>query len=138
LIQLSRRTTRLAVVALVALACSCGDDTGLGGASQGGGGGTPAQTGGGGQAQIGGNGTGGAPATTTGGMGGGDGGAGGEVMPAPPGPPGNALVSAGDRVSSPSYTLVFTMGQSTINQTKTTSSNYRLHGGLIGATGSLP
>lgn len=124
------------LAALVAL--SCGDDTGLGGAaSQGGGGGSPAETGGGGQAQIGGNGSGGSPTTTTSGMGG-DGGAGGEVMPALPGPPGNALVSAGDRVSSPSYTLVFTMGQSTINQTKMTSSSYRLQGGLIGATGSLP
>jgi hypothetical protein len=47
-------------------------------------------------------------------------------------------VGAGDVCKSPQYKLVFTMGQPTQNQTKTTSPSYRLQGGLIGANGSLP
>jgi hypothetical protein len=34
--------------------------------------------------------------------------------------------------------MVFTFGQPTQNQGKTTSPGYRMQGGLIGANGSLP
>lgn len=68
---------------------------------------------------------------------GGEGGAGGRP-PVPPGPPGNETVSAGDVMRSPSYKMVFTLGQPTQNQSKTTSPSYRMQGGLIGANGSLP
>lgn len=79
-------------------------------------------------------GAGGQAATTTG-----AGGAGGQGG-APPanGPPGTELVSAGEISTSPSYVLVFTLGQPTQNQGKTTSPGYRLQGGLAGANGSLP
>jgi len=124
-------------IACVALAC--GDDANpTGGSSQGGSGGDTTTSGGGGQG-AGGMASGGAPSGGGGAGAGPSGGGGAGGGPPPdPGPPGNALVSAGDRVSSPSYTLVFTMGQSTQNQSKMTSQNYRLHGGLIGSTGNLP
>ncbi|WP_437561785.1 hypothetical protein [Sorangium sp. So ce542] len=48
------------------------------------------------------------------------------------------VVSAGEVVSSPSYRMVFTLGQPTQNQGKTTSPSYRMQGGLVGANGSLP
>ncbi len=48
------------------------------------------------------------------------------------------VVSAGKVVSSPSYRMVFTLGQPTQNQGKTTSPSYRMQGGLVGANGSLP
>ncbi|NUP08470.1 MAG: hypothetical protein HOW73_20665 [Polyangiaceae bacterium] len=138
-----RSTRRLApaylasLFALVAFACS--DDTttqGTGASSQGGEAGQPSN-GGGGESSTGGSpGTGGI-ASQGGNGAGGDGGSGG-APPPEPGPPGNALVSAGDYVSSPNYKLVFTMGQSTQNQSKMTSPNYRLQGGLIGSTGNLP
>ncbi|XXX80387.1 hypothetical protein WMF30_16610 [Sorangium sp. So ce134] len=41
-------------------------------------------------------------------------------------------------MSSPSYRMVFTLGQPTQNQGKTTSPGYRMQGGLVGANGSLP
>ncbi|MDI3291903.1 hypothetical protein [Polyangium sp. 15x6] len=83
-----------------------------------------------------------APSTTpgsTGGSGGtgGEGGSGGAPF-VPPGPPGNETVSAGDVMRSPRYKMVFTLGQPTQNQSKTTSPSYRMQGGLIGANGSLP
>ncbi|MDC0744349.1 hypothetical protein [Polyangium mundeleinium] len=82
------------------------------------------------------------PTAGTGGGGGsggtgGDGGTGG-MPPVPPGPPGMETVSAGDVMKSPSYKMVFTLGQPTQNQSKTTSPSYRMQGGLIGANGSLP
>src|SRR5262245_44094583 len=70
------------------------------------------------------------------GGGGGMGGAGGGS--AAHGPPATDFVSAGEVSKSPSYKLVFTFGQSTQNQEKTTSPSYRLQGGLVGANGSLP
>lgn len=48
------------------------------------------------------------------------------------------VVSAGRVVKSPRYRMVFTLGQPTQNQGKTTSPSYRMQGGLIGANGSLP
>ena len=57
---------------------------------------------------------------------------------APSGPVAADIVNAGTSVSSANYRLVFTFGQSTQNQGKTTSPNYRIQGGPIGAQGSLP
>lgn len=54
------------------------------------------------------------------------------------GHPSSETVSAGDMAKSPSYTMVFTFGQPTQNQGKTTSAGYRMQGGLVGANGSLP
>jgi hypothetical protein len=48
------------------------------------------------------------------------------------------MVSGGEVSKSPGYKLVFTFGQSSQNQEKTTSPSYRHQGGLIGANGSLP
>lgn len=46
------------------------------------------------------------------------------------------LVSAGKRSTSPKYQMVFTLGQSSPHQGSSTSESYRLHSGIIGATGS--
>jgi hypothetical protein len=48
------------------------------------------------------------------------------------------LVSAGTRTSSPSYTLVHTLGQPSSLQSTHVSTSYRLQGGLVGANGSPP
>jgi hypothetical protein len=45
-------------------------------------------------------------------------------------------VSAGTVSTNAKYRLVWTMGQSTINQGQSNSTSYRLQGGLIGANGS--
>lgn len=50
----------------------------------------------------------------------------------------NQLVSAGERSSSPNYTLVYTFGQPSQLQSTHDSTNYRIQGGLIGANGSPP
>ena len=68
--------------------------------------------------------------------GGGQGGAGGGT--AENGPSATETVSAGEVSSSSKYKMVFTLGQPTQNQEKTTSKSYRMQGGLIGANGSLP
>ncbi|WP_438019687.1 hypothetical protein WMF18_11710 [Sorangium sp. So ce315] len=47
-------------------------------------------------------------------------------------------VTAGEVAKSARYRMVFTLGQPTQNQSTTTSPRYRMQGGLIGATGSLP
>jgi hypothetical protein len=47
-------------------------------------------------------------------------------------------VSAGEVSKSPNYKMVFTFGQPTQNQGKTTSPGYRMQGGLVGANGSAP
>jgi len=84
--------------------------------------------------------TGSTSGTGGGGGSGGSGGSGGDggMPPAEPGPPGMDIVSAGDVMKSPSYRMVFTLGQPTQNQSKTTSPRYRMQGGLIGANESLP
>jgi hypothetical protein len=66
------------------------------------------------------------------------GGEGGQIMEASEGAPATELVSAGQVAKSPSYRMVFTLGQPTQNQGKTTSPRYRMQGGLVGANGSLP
>jgi hypothetical protein len=79
-----------------------------------------------------------------GGQGGGGGGAGGEGGAggqgggtADNGHPATETVSAGEVTASSKYKMVFTLGQPTQNQGKTTSSKYRLQGGLVGANGSV-
>jgi len=72
-----------------------------------------------------------------GGGGGGDGGAGGSSS-ADNGPPSSETVSAGEVSKSPKYKMVYTLGQPTQNQGKSSSPAHRLQGGVIGATGSLP
>jgi hypothetical protein len=54
------------------------------------------------------------------------------------GPGATQLVNGGDTVKSPGYKMIFTLGQPTQNQNKTTSPGYRMQGGLIGANGTLP
>jgi len=48
------------------------------------------------------------------------------------------FVNAGGVMQSPGYKMVYTLGQPTQNQGKTTSPSYRMQGGVIGANGSLP
>jgi hypothetical protein len=48
------------------------------------------------------------------------------------------FVSGGSYMKSTNYSMVYTVGQPTQIQTTTTSPSYRMQGGLIGATGSLP
>ncbi|WP_437783902.1 hypothetical protein [Sorangium sp. So ce1097] len=68
----------------------------------------------------------------------GGGGEGGAPEVADVGRTASDVVSAGQVVRSPSYRMVFTLGQPTQNQGKTTSPSYRMQGGLVGANGSLP
>jgi hypothetical protein len=53
-------------------------------------------------------------------------------------PPATGFVSAGVVAESANYRMVFTFGQGTPTQQKTNSPSYRMQGGLIGATESLP
>lgn len=133
---MSKTAFVLGLLSVLTFACSDDGDGTAGSTNQGGEAGSASTNGGGGQGagDVGGAGAGGTMVISGGG---GEGGTGGGPPP-DPGPPGNAFVSAGEYASSPNYSLVHTTGQSTMNQTKMTSSNYRLHGGLIGATGSLP
>jgi hypothetical protein len=55
-----------------------------------------------------------------------------------PGQTVNQLVTAGERSSSTTYTLVYTFGQPSKLQSTHNSTNYRLQGGLVGANGSPP
>lgn len=55
-----------------------------------------------------------------------------------PGQTMNQLVTAGERTSSTNYTLVYTFGQPSSTQSTHQSTNYTIHGGLIGANGSPP
>lgn len=47
-------------------------------------------------------------------------------------------VNSGHVVASDNFRMVFTLGQPTANQSTTTSPNFKLHGGLVGANGSPP
>lgn len=128
--QSSTRYGACVGVALLVAAAACGGSgTVATGTSSGTGGETATSSGGAG-------GIGGATTTSTSSTGG-TGGVGG-MGPGAHGPHAGDVVSAGDVCSSPSYRMVFTMGQPTQNQTKTTSPSYRMQGGLIGATGTLP
>jgi hypothetical protein len=88
------------------------------------------------------------PATTSSNSSAGSGGAGGEGGAGGAGGQGGGTadtgvsatetVSAGEVSKSPNYRMVFTFGQPTQNQGKTTSPSYRVQGGLVGANGSAP
>lgn len=108
------------VLAVVSPGCSCGGDDSASSATAGVGGAGGAGGDGGG--------------TTTSSAGG----AGGEGGAVPGGGLATETVSAGEVSSSPSYRMVYTLGQPTQNQGKTTSPGYRMQGGLVGANGSLP
>jgi len=54
------------------------------------------------------------------------------------GPGAKDMVSSGKVSTSSKYKLVWTMGQSTQNQSKMSTAKYRLQGGLVGANGSEP
>ncbi|WP_197041182.1 hypothetical protein [Chondromyces apiculatus] len=82
----------------------------------------------------GGGGEGGASTGGGGGAGGGGGQGGGVV--AVQGAPATETVSAGRFVKSPNYSMVFTLGQPTQNQGKSTSPSYRMQGGVVGASGN--
>ncbi len=124
----------IALSALAAPGCGGGTDTSgsTSAGASGGTGGTGGATGGTGGAT---GGTGGATGGT-GGSTGGTGGAGGSTASDDFGAQGSAFVNAGGQAKSANYRMVFTLGQSTVNQGPTSSANYRLHGGLVGATGS--
>ncbi len=53
-------------------------------------------------------------------------------------PSATQVVGAGETATSQNYKMVFTLGQPTTNQDKSTSANRRLRGGLQGANGSSP
>jgi hypothetical protein len=85
------------------------------------------------------------PTTSSSGVGGagGEGGAGGQGGAggagggtADLGVPATETVSAGEVSKSANYKMVFTFGQPTQNQGKTTSPSYAMQGGLVGANGS--
>ncbi|HRI68243.1 MAG TPA: hypothetical protein PK156_28635 [Polyangium sp.] len=80
-----------------------------------------------------------APPSTTngsGGAGGAGGGGGNEVVDR--GHSATEMVTAGEFAKSQKYKMVFTFGQPSQNQAKMMSSSYRMRGGLVGATGSVP
>lgn len=114
------RAGQFAAVLATLLLFACGDGSSTGTGSAGGQGASGGQ---GGQGGAGGG---------EGGMGGTGGG--GQNF----GPPATDFVNAGGVSKSTGYRLVWTLGQSTQNQSKTSSSKYRLQGGLVGANGSLP
>ncbi len=58
--------------------------------------------------------------------------------PMRPGHTQGQLVNVGEHMSSESYEMVFTLGQPSQTQATHASANYRLQGGLIGASGSPP
>jgi hypothetical protein len=46
------------------------------------------------------------------------------------------IVSGGNVMKSPGFTMISTLGQSSQHQGATTSTNFKLRGGLVGVTGS--
>ncbi len=129
-----------ALVAMASPGCSSGNEsqvpTGSStmSSSSGGSGGGTGGTGTGGTG-TGGTGTGGTGTGGTG-TGTGTGGTGGGTM-ADKGRSATETVTAGEVGTSPSYKMLFTLGQPTQNQGKTTSPSYGLQGGLVGANGSV-
>ena len=128
-----------ALVAMASPGCSSGNESQVATGSittSSSGGSSGGSTGGTG---TGGTGTGGTGAGTgTGGTGAatGTGGTGGGTM-ADKGRSATETVTAGEVGTSPSYKMLFTFGQPTQNQGKTTSPSYGLQGGLVGANGSV-
>jgi hypothetical protein len=81
---------------------------------------------------------GGTGGTSSGGDGGTDGGTSSGGDGGTFGPSATQLVGAGQVANSPGYRMVFTVGQPSLSQTKTTSPSFRMQGGLVGATETLP
>ena len=79
-----------------------------------------------------------APPTTTAGSGGAGGAGGGGNETVDNGHSATEMVTGGEFAKSQKYKMVFTFGQPTQNQGKMMSSSYRMRGGLVGATGSVP
>jgi hypothetical protein len=139
-----------ALVAMASPGCSSGNesqvatDAGTTSSSGGGTGGTGTGGTGTGGTGTGGTGTGGTGTGGTGagtgtggtGAGTGTGGTGGGTM-ADKGRSATETVTAGEVGTSPSYKMLFTFGQPTQNQGKTTSPSYGLQGGIVGANGSV-
>lgn len=116
----------LGALALATPGCG-GSDTNTSGKGGGGNGGSSA-----GAAGSTTGGTGGAGGTiTTGGTGGAGGGSSDNGAQA------SAFVNAGGKAKSQNYQMVFTLGQATPNQARISSANFRLQGGIIGATGAF-
>lgn len=111
-----------AVAAIASSGCSSGSDTD---ASSRGAGASSSSSGGGGNGGAGGGGEGGA-------------GGGGGGMTADNGHSATETVTAGEVAKSPGYKMIFTFGQPTQNQGKSSSPGYRIQGGLVGANGSAP
>lgn len=65
-------------------------------------------------------------------------GGGGGAAPAAKGRSAGDLVSAGQVSKSPGYKMIYTLGQPSQNQGKMSSPKFRVQGGLVGASGSLP
>lgn len=118
----------IVVVALASPGCSSGEDTEHGSTTE------PTTTSASASAST--------SASASSGAGGGAGGAGGAGGhgggTADNGVPATETVTAGEVSKSPKYRMVFTFGQPTQNQGKTTSPGYRMQGGLVGANGSAP
>ncbi len=122
----------LATFSLVAAtAAGCGDSsnntTGGGASTTTSNGGNGGEGGTGGSGGVGGTGgTGGSGGSTTSST---------DTTPVDNGVQATDFVSAGGTAKSANFRMVFTLGQSTQNQGKTTSANFSMQGGLIGATG---
>lgn len=54
------------------------------------------------------------------------------------GHPATEIVNGGERMKSSNYTMVYTIGQPSVHQGTAKSGKYRMQGGLVGATESLP
>lgn len=68
---------------------------------------------------------------------GGEGGSGG-AMAIDYGHSGTEIVNGGQLMKSDKYSMVYTIGQSSPVQSTAKSDKYRMQGGIVGATGSLP
>jgi hypothetical protein len=118
----------LTAMLLAALAASCSDSpppVTTGSTGTGGSGGMSASS----TSSTGGEGVGGT---------GGAGGAGGGSMATDPGHSGTEIVNGGQFMKSGKYSMVYTIGQPSQVQSTVTSDKYRMQGGIVGATGSLP
>lgn len=56
----------------------------------------------------------------------------------PPGIGAAGFAAAGGQASSPNYSVIFSMGQSSTHTSSHASPSYSLRGGLVGANGSPP
>ena len=114
-----------------------GSSSGKGGVSGTGTGGDAGGPAGDGGTSTGGSGTGGTRGGSGGTAGTEPGGAGGEAgepePPPPPGRPGTAVVAGGEWMRSTNYRLFVISGNGSL-PARSSSTNYRLHGGIVGTT----